>query len=383
MAIISIPTSIGGVSIPGQLGKLVTGPLAALYGNPGLETVSYPQDLATDATKSHYVQFSIKEIIPAKYDTIRNLTQSVENITLEKTKEVATEAVTGLRTGLENAYKDPVGAAAKVGQATLDTASAVTETVQALILDKKTTDFKSVISLYMPDTITAQYNAEYTRIDLRGPGGVMGSRLGALQSLSEINGAIKDAKENGQSASAAISSDPAVLNTLLRFGAGAVRADPALASLALQSQGYAVNPQMQMLYQGLDFRSFQLSFIFTPSSRAEAKIVDNIIYQFKYYSAPSFQPGKAVSNLSMFLIPPAIFGVKFMIKNIENRYLPKYADCVLEHVDVNYSPNGWAAHTDGSPVQTQLNLIFKEIEVVDRGRLSTGYNDPLNERGLR
>jgi hypothetical protein len=72
-----------------------------------------------------------------------------------------------------------------------------------------------------------------------------------------------------------------------------------------------------------------------------------------------------------------------MIKNIENRYLPKYADCVLEHVDVNYSPNGWAAHTDGSPVQTQLNLIFKEIEVVDRGRLSTGYNDPLNERGLR
>jgi hypothetical protein len=69
MAIISIPTSVAGVSIPGQLGKLATGPLSALFGSPGLKTVSYPQDLATDATKSHYVQFSIKEIIPANVQT--------------------------------------------------------------------------------------------------------------------------------------------------------------------------------------------------------------------------------------------------------------------------------------------------------------------------
>jgi hypothetical protein len=32
MAIISIPTSIGGVSIPGKTGQILSGPLAALFG---------------------------------------------------------------------------------------------------------------------------------------------------------------------------------------------------------------------------------------------------------------------------------------------------------------------------------------------------------------
>ena len=65
MAIISIPTSIGGVALPGSAGKLASGPLAALFGGKGVDTFSYPSDLAKDATKSHYVQFLVKEIVPA------------------------------------------------------------------------------------------------------------------------------------------------------------------------------------------------------------------------------------------------------------------------------------------------------------------------------
>ena len=69
MAVISIPTSVAGVSLPGQLGQIAKGPLAALYGGKGVQTLKYPSDLATDATKNHYVQFSIKEVIPAGYST--------------------------------------------------------------------------------------------------------------------------------------------------------------------------------------------------------------------------------------------------------------------------------------------------------------------------
>ena len=68
MAIVSIPTSIAGVSLPGQLGNIARGPLSTLYGGPGVSTFNYPRDLATDATKSHYVKFGISEIIPAGFE---------------------------------------------------------------------------------------------------------------------------------------------------------------------------------------------------------------------------------------------------------------------------------------------------------------------------
>ena len=66
MAILSIPTSVAGVSIPSGLFN-PNSPLALLYGGLGVKTYKYPSDLATSPSKSHYVQFSISEIIPASY----------------------------------------------------------------------------------------------------------------------------------------------------------------------------------------------------------------------------------------------------------------------------------------------------------------------------
>jgi len=44
----------------------------------------------------------------------------------------------------------------------------------------------------------------------------------------------------------------------------------------------------------------------------------------------------------------------------------KYGDCVLTNVEVNHAPNGFSAFTDGSMVQTQLNLSFKELNILTR-----------------
>ena len=67
MAIISIPTSIGGINIPGAL---VNGPLGALYSNIfQSDTLQYPRDLQS-MTRGHAVHFSINETNPVKYEEI-------------------------------------------------------------------------------------------------------------------------------------------------------------------------------------------------------------------------------------------------------------------------------------------------------------------------
>jgi hypothetical protein len=146
----------------------------------------------------------------------------------------------------------------------------------------------------------------------------------------------------------------------------------ATSSLVLQAQGYAINPQVQMLYTGIDLRSFQLSFTFTPKSADETEQVDKIISTFKYYFSPALQAGAQTQTDAMFLIPPALFNVNFMINSVENRYLPKYGDCVLENMEVNYAPNGWSSFESGAPVQTTLSLSFRETQIIDKSKLQKG-----------
>ena len=130
-----------------------------------------------------------------------------------------------------------------------------------------------------------------------------------------------------------------------------------------------------MLYRGVAFRQFQLSFFFTPTSKEESVKVDEIIYTFKKSFSPEIiEPDGG--NIGMFFQPPDIFNVDFMIDNGLNPNLPKYGDCVLTDMDVNYAPSGFATHADGSPVQIQLSLTFKEIEIVTRKKLELGQKSP-------
>jgi hypothetical protein len=145
-----------------------------------------------------------------------------------------------------------------------------------------------------------------------------------------------------------------------------------IGDVVLKGQGYAINPQLQMIFRGVGFRSFQLSFMFTPKSLEESTEVNDIIKTFKYHFSPGLEAGKTDSTQSMFLTSPSIFNVQFKIGQNENQYVPKYGDCVLADIDVNYAPNGFAAHENGAPVQTTLNLTFKEIVIVDRDKIANG-----------
>ena len=35
-------------------------------------------------------------------------------------------------------------------------------------------------------------------------------------------------------------------------------------------------------------------------------------------------------------------------------------------MNVDYAPNGWAAYSDGSPVEIRLTLQFKELDIVTK-----------------
>jgi hypothetical protein len=306
-----------------------TGPLSSLDNTKTLTPLYYPSDLGS-STKNHYVKFTVKQIIASAG------TQASPNSNLS-------ESVTS-----KNGLIDKI--------TTFNYTPATSSPV-------------SVICLYMPDTLNASYNASYDQLNLTND---LGFGVMGVQGVSAVKDLFtSDNKGSAKSIDPWINAalDITASSVLSKFGLGG----SGVTDVLLQNQGYAINPQLQMIFRGMDFRQFQLSFMFTPASKAEASTVNKIIGEFKYHFSPDLiTPQNAVSG--MFFVPPSIFNLQFMFDTDENEYLPRYGDCILKDIDINYAPNGFAAHTDGSPVQIQLTLTFQEIEIVTKAKIQAGYN---------
>ena len=139
----------------------------------------------------------------------------------------------------------------------------------------------------------------------------------------------------------------------------------------MSSQGLVLNPNQQVLFEGIDFRTFQMAFTFTPVSQNENSMVQDIIKTFRKCAAPTINKNAA----GMFFIPPSVFDIQFFYNNSLNPNIPKVKTSVIKDIDVNYAPNGWASHQDGQPVQTRLTLQFKEMNIRTKSdMLKAGFN---------
>jgi hypothetical protein len=333
MAIISIPNSIGGVSIPGAL---VEGPLGTLFGNKfGRTDLQYPRDLQT-STRGHVVVFNINEIQPATYESVKNFFIKQKDRLFDKT--IPSSAEEGWQ-----AAKKAAGEAAeyinKVKNGTIEFGSELDKVKK--LLGNESINIKNptkrpvaAISLYIPDTMAFTYSAQYGQLSL----------VDAASQLPKVLG--------GKAVGAVAS--------IINSGPG---------RLLAKGAGFAFNPQQQLLFDGIDFRTYQMAFTFTPYSKKEAETVGKIIRLLKMHAAPRLAEGSA----GMFFVPPSTFNLEFLFNGKENPNVGKVAESVIESIDVNYSPNGFSTFGDGAPVQTTVTINFKEIELITREKIEKGY----------
>jgi hypothetical protein len=306
-----------------------------LFNNPFSQTnLQYPRDLQSTA-RGHYVTFLIKDINPVGYEA--GTDYSIGGGLLN----VAKGALNSIGQALANAegYSDFVESTSAVA------ASAT--------FSPETTTTRGSISLYIPETMNFSYSAGYNDVSLTavigegisGALGVLGKKLGSAEKGSRAY----KIGEGINSMSSVASADAA--------------------KLALRSAGLAINPKLQLLFEGIGFRTYQMSFTFTPYSQQEAEAVTKIVNTFKQFAAPRIVKG---NTGGMFFIPPAVFEPKFYFNGSENKKINAVKPSVIENIDVNYAPNGWSTFGDGAPVQTTLTIQLKETEILDRDTLVTG-----------
>lgn len=129
--------------------------------------------------------------------------------------------------------------------------------------------------------------------------------------------------------------------------------------LARESGGI-LNPNMELLFNGVALRSFRFSFKLTPRNSDEAKEIKNIIRILKINMAP-----KVVKENNAFLSTPNVFDLQYMQGNIPHPFLHKFKTCALTDMSVNYTGEGiYATYNDATPNSMIMDLTFKELEAI-------------------
>lgn len=226
------------------------------------------------------------------------------------------------------------------------------------------------IMLYMPDDISDTLKAEWE-------GKAFGSTSAGILSSAAADGFVNKFKEAANTTGKGISKAPIELAASLvtNLAKGITGDSITTGDIFGGISGVIRNPNVEVLFQKMNLRTFDLSFKLIPYNEGEAKSIEKILTTFKKSMLPSYSIGDTAvlgttgsDNRAVeasFIKVPKVCKVTYMQGDQEHPQLPKYKMCAVTDVEINYTPDGnYAVYKDGSPVAIQLKINFMETKLM-------------------
>jgi len=126
-----------------------------------------------------------------------------------------------------------------------------------------------------------------------------------------------------------------------------------------RATGQVLNPNLELLFNGVNLRNFSFAFEFFPRNLKEAEEVKQIIRTLK----KSMVPEKSQNGL--FIKAPYIFQLQYMKGNRPHPFLNKFLPMAMTNISVNYTAsNRYSTFHDGTPTHMNARLEFKELNPI-------------------
>ena len=145
---------------------------------------------------------------------------------------------------------------------------------------------------------------------------------------------------------------------------GALGSNVSPQSVISRSTGQILNNNLELLFKGVNLRSFPYSITFSPRGPTEANVVKQIIRRLKASMAPKAGEFNG-SAQGIFIQSPDVFQLKFLKDDTDHPFLHTFKLCALTGMSVNYTNAGtYTSYEDGTPVNIRMSLTFKELNPI-------------------
>lgn len=242
------------------------------------------------------------------------------------------------------------------------------------ILQGGTKRIDTAIMLYMPPTMEFNQSVNWETADLDRAARLANSTSSFANAISNA-GKVSDlgsffASALGNAFNDAKRSASSAMETIGIEGAR---------NLYDASRREIINPHTEVIFKGIDKRTFQMEFKLTPKNKEEAAEIANIIKAFRFHAAPELKGGKETGR---YMVYPSEFNIYFYQiqqgdgrqRAVENPFIPKISTCVLKSISNPLNSSGnWIVSEDGAPMENTLTLEFQELETLTKDKIDAGY----------
>jgi len=336
-----------------------TNPAAKLTNRPTkftTKSLAYPAGVEGDDQQGHHIIFEI-------------LTQNKAKIKAAKDKKIALAAVAAGEfdrgATIESMAADKKKRDEAVANYNAISSKKTDDGIRSLsggknsiqLSQKATTKIATQIALYMPPSISVQYQSKYGESNI---GALAAAGAGAIDAFAGRNGADLTTAVKGALSEGKQGAETMIMGVLDTVAPGAT------ALLALE-KGAVRTPKMELMFEGIGRREFSYEFTFIPKDRAEADIIKQIVYEFKFHMASNYTDG-TFREMEI----PSFFNIIYRYKNKDNEHLNKISTCALENMDVSYGGDRFVGYEEGVPQTTKISLKFKELEIITKSAIAAG-----------
>ena len=358
-------------------------PLATLEGDPyAFSSISYPRDVTYDMQNGHYMLFYINVQNKTKYNMVGQESGIRVGEKVQRDDDSYEGAAYGKSTTTPVSYGNIDAAYSKSLVGSSGRGRIITDDAVDLRKGRKgiggfenvmptTTRITDSIAIYLPPNIKDSTSVGYNNAEM----GVIGAA--AAGGAATID-ALRRGDMSGLASTLGTAAKDLVAEVGLNLGSEFIGTlagvDPeGLKGFAKKAFGQASNPYMEVLFEGVEMRTFNYNFTFSPRNAAETDDVKTIIKMFRFHMLPQLNGGT-----SRFMTLPSTFDIHYMYQMskdvaMENNFYTKIATCVLKGCEVDYSPGGVKSFASGAPTQITMNLTFQETEMLTKQHVDRGY----------
>ncbi len=318
------------------------------------ESLQYPLNVENDPQQGHYIIFEILQQNKAKLLSKKNIKDNAKQMLKAQKQNNAKDANLVIE-GSGSIMDKTKSAGKKFVAAATPKKHSGPNSLQ--VARNATTKMPVCIALYMPPSVQVNYGAKYGEADI----GVIAESINAgIQAFMNTGGNMADrmATAGGKAAGGLLSGGINKIKDMMPAGSAAI--------FAINS-GSIITPRVELMFEGIQRRTFSFNFTFIPKSAQEADIVEQIVKKFKYHMSSNYGSNGmgGVDGVREMEIPD-FFNIKYMYRGSENIHLNKIKQCVLTSAQIDYGADRWHAFENGQPQTTKLALSFQEMEFITK-----------------
>ena len=153
-------------------------------------------------------------------------------------------------------------------------------------------------------------------------------------------------------------------------------------SIISRSTGQVLNSNLELLFQGVNLRTFPFSVTFSPRSPGESGSVRDIIRSLKQSMSAKAGGTKTFNGASasgLMIKAPDVFILEYRSGGRRHPFLNNFKTCALTSINVNYTNAGtYATYNDSTPVNIRMDMVFKELNPI----YAEDYDTPSGSSGV-